>query len=47
MIRTECADNDPSPLLLERPHFLEETLTKKSVSIIAELTFLSFAAVAL
>ena len=32
---------------LERPHFLEETLTKISSSIIAERTFLSFAAVAL
>ena len=32
---------------LERPHFLEETLTKIYISIIAERTFLSLAAIAL
>ena len=45
-IRTACADN-PFPMPLERPIFLEETLTKISISTIAERMFLSFAAVAL
>ena len=35
------------PHAVRAPHFLEETLTKISVSIIAERTFLSFAAVGL
>ena len=33
------------PFAVRAPHFLEETLTKISISVVAELTFLSFAAV--